>query len=483
MRALSVSAAALLGAGLFVSTAGAAEAAAAAPGSPSIVQLTIGRTNLGATGGAASIRLNVRNGDTCWFTAPAAVQIDRSHRGCQAGRDWTVVRLGRTTSTTTTRYGITGWVRGANGALARQSVVLQQAGLVPLALSVSSHVTVGTAFAEQLGVTGGHAPYTMSVTAGSLPPGISLSSSGDLSGTPTTVGSYTATVTVTDSTRPQPQRTSLTVGLTVTAPPISVTTTSLPAGSEGTYYDTTLAATGGTAPYSWALVSGSLPSGLTLSPSGVLAGTPATSGSYTVTVRATDSTNPPQSVTSQLTLSIQAATLDVTTTALPNATPGTTYSQTLSATGGTAPYTWTLASGSLPPGLLLSSTGAISGTPYTTGTFAFSVQVTDASQPQQSATRYLSITVSGSTLTISTTSLPSGTVGVYYSQSVTATGGTGSYTWSLVGGSLPPNLNLSASTGQIYGAPSASGTYSFTLQARDTAGNTASKTLQITVVN
>lgn len=86
-------------------------------------------------------------------------------------------------------------------------------------------------------------------------------------------------------------------------------------------------------------------------------------------------------------------TLTISTTSLPNATNNTAYNQTLAATGGTTPYTWTVTSGSPPSGITLSTAGVLSGTPTTTGTSTFTVQVTDSSNPALTATQSLSIQV------------------------------------------------------------------------------------------
>ena len=90
----------------------------------------------------------------------------------------------------------------------------------------------------------------------------------------------------------------------------------------------------------------------------------------------------------------QPATLDITTTSLPGGALNVSYSAALVASGGTLPYSWAISSGSLPPGLSLSGTGVISGTPLAIGTFDFTVQVTDSGNPVQTATKDLSIVVS-----------------------------------------------------------------------------------------
>jgi hypothetical protein len=158
-------------------------------------------------------------------------------------------------------------------------------------------------------------------------------------------------------------------------------------------------------------------------------------------------------------------------------TMGSPYLVTLNASGGTKPYAWTLASGALPGNLSLSGTGTISGTPAAAGTFNFSVTVTDA--VNATATKAFSITVNAVTITTASP-LPNGTVGTAYSQTFGAIGGTQSYTWSLTAGTLPAGLALS-SGGVLSGTPSAAGTASFTIQAKDGGNVTDSKVFALTI--
>lgn len=161
-----------------------------------------------------------------------------------------------------------------------------------------------------------------------------------------------------------------------------ITTTSMPAGSVGVAYSQAIAATGGVTPYSWSVVSGSLPGGLSLgSSTGVVSGTPTAAGTSYFTVQVSDSQQPADTDTQALSIVVTAAppAPTITTTSLPNGTRGVPYSATVQATGGTLPYTWSIAVGALPNGLTLNpSTGVISGTPSKKATFNFTVRCTDA---------------------------------------------------------------------------------------------------------
>ncbi len=195
-------------------------------------------------------------------------------------------------------------------------------------------------------------------------------------------------------------------GLIETVAGLSVTTTSLPRGVVGTPYSAGLAASGGITPYSWSVVSGALPAGLSLdAASGVISGTPQVAGTSTVTVKVTDASSPvPQTATA--TFSITVAQLAVTTSSLPQGTVGVSYSAALAAGGGTAPYSWSVVSGALPAGLSLdAATGVIAGKPKAAGSSAVMFKVTDSSSPVPlTATRTLSLVVSP-TLSASPTSV------------------------------------------------------------------------------
>ena len=258
--------------------------------------------------------------------------------------------------------------------------------------------TVGSAYSGLVAVTGGTAPYVFS--ASGLPGGLSINgSTGAITGTPSqgSIGTVNTTVKVADSSSSTQSATS-NLSIKVSTAALAFTTTSLPMGSAGTPYpSTTLQGAGGVAPYTWSLASGShLPTGLNLSPAGILSGTPAAPSNGSVTFIVTDSFTNPETAQATLPVIISGiASLSLTTAMLPAATLNTAYSATLTAAGGVPPYTFALAgSSSLPPGLTLGSSGVISGTPTTTGSSSFSVQVTDASTPAPlSQMGTLSITV------------------------------------------------------------------------------------------
>jgi beta-glucanase (GH16 family) len=269
--------------------------------------------------------------------------------------------------------------------------------------------------------------------------------------------------------------------------PLEITTATLPSGTIGASYSDALQVTGGTAPYTWKAVSGSLPAGLTLSTSGNISGKPSSAGQSTFTLQAKDAEATPQAATVSLTIAVSAPAavpLTITSASLPAATAGSAYSATLTAQGGTPAYTWSLYSGQLPTGLILSSSGIISGTPTASGSFSFASQVKDSATPSQSATLSLSISVAAAApLSVTAASLPGATVGSAYSATLAAQGGIRPYTWTLASGQLPTGLTLS-SLGVISGTPTASGTFTFTSQAKDssTPSQSAAQAEVITVV-
>ncbi len=361
---------------------------------------------------------------------------------------------------------------------------------LPLAISTTSLSSgvVGTPYSANLAANGGTSPYTWSIASGSLPAGVSLAAgSGALTGTPTTSGTFPFTVAVSDGSNPiqtQSAAESITVA-PAPAPPaqLILATSSLASGADGTAYTQTLAANGGTPGYKWSIASGSLPAGLSLAAgTGVIAGTPTSGGTSAFTVSVSDSSNPVQTQSVTLSITIASTQLTITTSSLGSGKEGTVYTQALAASGGTPGYKWSMTSGSLPTGLSLAAgTGVISGMTTASGTFTFTASVSDSSNPVQTKSASLSITIASTQLTIATSSLASGTDGTAYTQTLAVSGGTPAYKWSITAGSLPAGLSLTAGTGVISGTPTVSGTSTVTISVTDSSSPVQTKSVQLSI--
>ena len=213
----------------------------------------------------------------------------------------------------------------------------------PLSITTTSlaGATENLSYSATLSATGGTKPYTWTQAGGSLPAGVSLGSSGILTGAPTASGSFQVSVEVRDTSNPvQTATQTLTLVVAAPTPTLAITTASIANGKVNTTYSSTLGASGGKTPYTWSMASGSLPSGVTLSPAGVISGMPKASGTYTIMSKVTDSEATPQTATKQFTFTVSAATTPVATLAISTSTVpagkvNTAYSATLAATGGT----------------------------------------------------------------------------------------------------------------------------------------------------
>lgn len=236
--------------------------------------------------------------------------------------------------------------------------------------------------------------------------------------------------------------------------PLVIMTTSLPDGTVGTPYIPQLLATGGTPAYTWSQTSGgAMPDGVTVNSSGQFSGTPTVPGTFGPYVfQVADSSSPALTATSvSMGITIQATSLTVTTSSLPNGTTGAAYTATLAAVGGAAPYTWAETSGgAMPPGISdITSGGVIAGTPTTPGTYGPYVFTVTDSKAGTAASASLTITISGM---VATKCAPQGNEAALSSSTPYAflvSGSDGNGKPIAIAGSFTPNGNGGLATASL----------------------------------
>ncbi len=370
-----------------------------ASGSGSIVVTSPGA----AASNAAAFKLTCGTGLSVASTAPATATVGTAYSGTatvsggQGAYGWTVTGLpgGLTSSaaggtltisgtpttagTSTVKLTVTDSATPKHTATTSFTLTVSAAKLT-LTSSAGTTATVNAAYSATVTAAGGTPAYKYSATG--LPAGLSVSSTtGAISGTPTTAGTSTVTVTVTDSAA-TPQTASTSFTLTVSAAKLTLTSSAGTTATVNAAYSATVTAAGGTPAYKYSATG--LPAGLSVSSTtGAISGTPTTAGTSTVTVTVTDSAATPQTASTSFTLTVSAPTLKLAGGTLTAGQVAVTYSATVTASGGTPAYTYS-ATG-LPTALSMSSAGVISGDSRSAGTFSITVTVKDAAGQTASA--------------------------------------------------------------------------------------------------
>lgn len=354
--------------------------------------------------------------------------------------------------------------------------------LAPAATTFTA--TYGAPYSQAFTASGGIGPYTYAQT-GTLPPGVSFSGN-TVSGTPTAPGSYSFTITATDSGSTgtgSPFTIAQNYTINVPSPTIVVNPATLPNPTAGAAYSQTLTATGGVAPYGFALTSGALPTGLLVTAGGTLSGTTFQVGTFNFTVTATDTNG--QTGSRAYTVTVATPTLTMTPAAGTLSAPyAAAFSQTFVAGGAPGPYTYAL-TGALPTGITFNATsGTLSGTPTTPGSYPITVTATNtvltgAGAPFSIAQNY-TLDVPAPTIVITPATLPNTTAGLAYSQNIAASGAVAPYTFTVTSGALPNGLSLSTG-GALSGTTTTAGTFNFTVTATDVNGQNASQAYTVVV--
>ncbi len=312
---------------------------------------------------------------------------------------------------------------------------------------------VGAYYSQNVVISNGGS-FSLVTGEGDLPDGLTLSTNGLISGTPTTAQDRFFTVRATNSFGTSNRL----YNLSIKAPdgaPVFMTTNPLPSGTVGQAYSLQIAISN--YPTGISLLSGTLPQGLGLTLDGMITGTPVQIETANFTLSATNLLG---STNQAYQLDIYGPPVMLTTSPLPDGILGVSYSQQVLATGGAS---FALAAGTLPGGLTLATNGWVTGTPTNSGAFNFTVMATNA---YGYTNRAFDLTVGIQPVFSTTNPLPSGQVGFAYSQQLVASG---SPSFSVVAGSLPGGLNLSGS-GLLDGTPTTAGPFNFTVQATNAYG-------------
>ena len=348
---------------------------------------------------------------------------------------------------------------------------------------------VGFPYSFTFNAIGGVAPFSWAVTAGTLPAGLMLASSGTLSGTPTSTFASSFSVTVTDSVNSQFTKV---FGMTVVTAVTITTASPLANATQGLAYSFTMSATGGATPYTWSLLGQVGTNTWSVSSAGVVTGTPSVLETDILNIQVVDALGVPSAKNFNLQVVTAGGGLTITNASpLPNATQEQSYqgTVTLAASGGSGTgYVFSLISqtGSNAWSVIQLSPGVspyiIVGTPRFATTDSLVIQCTDSAN--NTVQKTFSLTVTAVALAISTTSpLPNATIGQPYSFLMSPVGGVTPYTWAITADT--PNtggwLSINSASGNLQGTPGTLETESLTIQLTDFVGTVVSKSFTLQV--
>ncbi|MCC3372567.1 putative Ig domain-containing protein [Cohnella sp. REN36] len=336
---------------------------------------------------------------------------------------------------------------------------------------------VGENFVQSIEkLSGGYGTITYTLAAGALPPGTAFSSTGIFSGTPTKEGSFTFTVTATDSIGHVASR-SYTVAVNPPAP-IVLPTAFGPLHAGESFSGSLQKLSGGYGTITYSITAGVLPPGTAFSSSGIFSGMPTLEGSFTFTVKATDSLG--YAATRSYTVEVNPPGPIVLPKTIGPLKVGEAFNGSLQKlSGGYGTISYSLAAGALPPGIALYSSGLFGGTPTTAGKFTFTTMATDSLG--NVATQTYTVEVEPPAPIVLPETIGPLKVGEAFNGSLQKlSGGYGTISYSLAAGALPPGIAL-YSSGLFGGTPTTAGKFTFTTMATDSLGYTASQTYTVEV--
>jgi len=397
--------------------------------------------------------------------------------------------FGNGSGTVTFTVAAAGAARSGTLAIANQLFTINQTGGGCPTINVNPanptlpQTGVGQAYNQTFSATGGVGAYTFSIVAGAAPAGLTLNAAtGVLSGTVGSgLGTFNFTVRATDENNCIGER-AYTLAVTSICPTITINPNSgsVPGGAVGTPYSLNFSASGGAAPYSYSVLVGILPLGLTLNATtGALTGTPFGGGSYTFTIRALDANNCVGTRVYTIVISGPCGFALNPASANFSAQDGGDFVNVTTANG----CAWTASSnntswitifdGASGSGLgMVAYLVAANPGPPRTGTMTIAGQTFTVTQ--SGGCPAISVNPANATLT-------AGTVGTAYSQTFTQTGGVGAVNFTVSAGALPTGLTLNSSTGVLSGTPTTANTFSFTVRATDVNNCTGERAYSLAI--